>query len=352
MRSAKVRVGVIGAGSWTVASHIPALAARPEVDLVAVARKGRAQLEQIARRWGFSVASEDFRDVLAAGVHVCVVGSPPHLHHEHARAALEAGAHVLLEKPITIVSADAWDLVRVAHEYERHVVCAFGWNYKPFVLEAKALLAQRPIGIIEHVAIRMSSQMRTLLRGGGSYADAAAEVPPESATWTDPAISGGGYGQAQLTHALALALWLGDLRAEEVFSLVSPSDAEIELHDAAVIRFAGGAIGTLSGQSVHHTAHHLEVRLVGEDGDLIVDVEPFRERVLLSWAHGEASELSIEDGSGAYTCDAPSNLLIDLALGKDRFNPAPLELGARTVETVEALYRSARARVPVAVDRS
>jgi predicted dehydrogenase len=123
----KLRFGVIGAGSWAVASHLPNFAKRrDEVEFVGVARKGPELLEKIRDDWGFAVASEDYRDVLDAGIDVCLVASPTAFHHEHAKAALEAGAHVLVEKPVTIEPADAWDLVETAERSERHLVCSFG----------------------------------------------------------------------------------------------------------------------------------------------------------------------------------------------------------------------------------
>jgi predicted dehydrogenase len=107
---AKVRVGVIGAGSWAIASHLPHLANHDDLEFVGISRKGPEILKKIADRYGFKVASEDYRDVLNAGVDICVIGSPTGFHHEHAKAALEAGAHVMCEKPVTINPADAWDL--------------------------------------------------------------------------------------------------------------------------------------------------------------------------------------------------------------------------------------------------
>ena len=70
----KIRVGIIGAGSWTVASHLPNLAAHKDVEFVAVARKGVELLTKIKDKYDFKVASEDYKDVLAAGVDVVVVG--------------------------------------------------------------------------------------------------------------------------------------------------------------------------------------------------------------------------------------------------------------------------------------
>ena len=110
-------------------------------------RKG-GMLERIRDEWGFAVASEDYRDVLEAGIDICLVASPPSLHHEHAKESLEAGAHVLVEKPFTVDPADAWDLVATAERAGKHLLVS-GWNYLPIVREAKRLMTERGIGRAE-----------------------------------------------------------------------------------------------------------------------------------------------------------------------------------------------------------
>lgn len=341
----KLRLGVIGAGSWAISSHLPNFARRgEELEFVGVARHGRELLARVARDYGFALASEDYRDVLDAGVDVCLIASPTGLHHEHAKAAMEAGAHVLVEKPFTIAPADAWDLVDTAERTRRHLVVAFGWNYKPMVRAMKRAMDERGIGDVEQMTIHMASVTRELLSDAGAYPDAAPESVPEQGTWTDPALSGGGYGQAQLSHALGLALWLTGLRGEAAFALMSaPLGAAVELHDAISVRFAGGAIGTLAGGSCHDGAgankHQLEVRAIGSEGQVQVDVE--REIGWLWRPDGEL-RLDLEEGDGAYDCDGPPNALIDLALGRDVENCSPGELAARTVELLDAAYRSAR----------
>lgn len=341
----KLRLGVIGAGSWTVSSHLPNLAARKDgVDFVGVCRKGPDLLQKIKDDWGFEVASEDYRDVLAAGVDIVVVGSPVGLHHEHAKAALEAGAHVMCEKPFTIDPADAWELVELARANERHLVLSYGWNYRPMLREAKRLMDERGAGEIEQVTIAMSSVTRELLANKGDYPGASPEAVPEQATWTDPQLSGGGYGQAQLTHALGVSLWLTGLRGHEVFAFMSnPGGAPVELHDAISIRFEGGAVGSLAGGSSHLGAggnrHALEVRAIGSEGQLHLDLE----RDLLWLYRGEDDDLRVEleENAGLYDCTGPPNALVDLALGKDVANCSPGDLGARTVEILDAAYRSA-----------
>ncbi len=339
----RLRAGVIGAGSWAVASHIPNLARRlDDVELVGVSRLGGDLLSTISERWGFSVASEDYRDVLAQGLDICVVSSPTAFHHEHAKAALESGAHVLVEKPVTIAPADAWDLVETARRSDRMLVCAFGWNYRPLLREAKRLLAERGLGTIETMTIRMASFTRELLSGTGAYPKASPEAVPEQRTWTDPSISGGGYAQAQLSHALGVGLWLSGLRGEEVAARVAaPLGAAVELHVAAAIRYEGDVVGTLAGASSHTdvqaSENELDIRIVGSEGQFALDIDAG-----LVWLGRRDGEVRLELGheAGLYDCDGPPNALVDLALGEPVENCSPGELGARTVEILDALYRS------------
>lgn len=342
---AKIRVGVIGAGSWTVASHLPSLVRHDDVELVAVARKGPEMLARIQQDWDIPIASEDYHDVLDAGIDVCIVGSPSGLHFEHTVAALDAGAHVMCEKPFTIDPAQAWRIDDVRREKGLEVVVAFGWNYRPMVQQAKRMMDEYGIGSLEQMSITMSSVTRELLSNTGAYPDAAPETVPEQGTWTDRRLSGGGYGQAQLSHALGLALWLTGARAESAFALMSaPLDAPVELHDAITYRFDNGAIGVMSGSSAHMNAwgnrHSLEVRGVGSDGQFLIDVE--REAFWL-FSNGEDRKLDIPEGDGIYDCVGPIDAVLAAARGEAYLNQSPAELGARTVEALDLAYRSAEA---------
>jgi predicted dehydrogenase len=341
---AKLRLGIIGAGSWTVASHLPNFAKRrDDVEFVGVARKGPELLEKIKNDWGFQVASEDYRDVIDAGMDICLVASPHGLHYEHAKAALDAGAHVLCEKPFTVEPEHAWELVRLADEKDRHLLLSYGWNYRPWVREAKGLMVEHGIGEVEESALQMASVCRELLANLAAYPQAAPDAVPEQATWTDPK-NGGGYGQAQLTHALGVSLWLTGLRGDSAFALMKAVlDAPVEHHDAVVIRYDNGSIGTMAGGSCHTGAgnnrHQLEFRAVGSEGQLAIDLE--RDYLWLWRSDGVEVKPDLEEGAFLYDCDGPPNTLIDLALGKDVENCSPGELGARTVEILDAAYRSA-----------
>ena len=136
----------------------------------------------IRDRFGFQIASEDYRDVIDAEIDICVVSSPTALHYEHAKAALEAGASVLVEKPVTIRPDEAWDLAGTADRVERHLLCAFGWTTTA-AAKTKTSLAKRDIGEIEHVSIRMASFTRELLSNRGAIQGFDRHAP-EPSTWT------------------------------------------------------------------------------------------------------------------------------------------------------------------------
>jgi predicted dehydrogenase len=342
----KLRLGVIGAGSWAVSSHLPAMERhRDEVEFEVVNRRDPELLERIRSRFDFRRATTDWRDVIAERCDIVIVASPVALHYEQAKAALEAGAHVLCEKPFTIDPAHAWELVETARRVDRQLILAYGWNYRPMVVQARELMeGDGGIGEVEQVTIHMSSHTRQLLSGTGAYPAAAPESVPEQSTWIDPQLSGGGYGQAQFTHALGVALWLAPaLRGRDVFAFMSsPLDAPVELHDAIAVRFTNGAVGTIGGGSEHHGSdnerHKVDIRMIGSTGNFHIDLE--REVVWRYRGEGDSVLLPVRPGDGLYDCIGPVDNLVALARGGGT-NNSPAELGARTVEILEAAYRSA-----------
>ena len=270
---AKLRLGVIGAGSWTVSSHLPNLVKhQDEVEFTIINRRNPDLLGKIQKDFGFAKASTDWHDVIAEKPDIVVVGSPPGYHWEQSKAALEAGAHVMCEKPFTIDPAHAWDLDETARRTGRHLILSYGWNYRPMVIQAHRMMHEdRGVGEIEHVALHMDSVTRELLSETGDYPGASPESIPQPDTWSRPETSGGGYGQAQLTHLLGVSLWLTGLRGQDVFAFMSaPLDAKVELHDAVAMKYTNGAIGTMSGASSHlggaNNRHAVEVRVVGSTG--------------------------------------------------------------------------------------
>jgi len=354
----RLRLGMIGAGAWSVASHLPRLQLhRDRVEFVAVNRRDPEMAESVRSRFGFASAHTHYEGVLEADPDIVVVASPVRWHHEQARAALEAGAHVLVEKPFTLHPDEARDLVATAAAMDRHLLIALGWHYKDIVIRAKELMdSDGGVGDVEHVSIVMSSTTREALAGrqpsfaadqtAGEIvgAEQVPELTPRPETLTDPAISGGGYAQAQLSHALGLGLWLTGLRGAEVFAMMSaPQDTAVEFHDSLSVRFTSGAIGSVSGASAHLAVnagkHYLVLQVIGSDGQLTVDLN---REMLIRYRVGEGElTIPLAPGAGAYDCGGPIDALVALASGAHIANNSPGELGVRPVEIIEAAYRSA-----------
>src|SRR5262245_12391970 len=239
----KARLGFLGAGWWATANYIPLLARRDDVELAAVCRLGRDDLRRVQERFGFPFATQDARELVAQPLDGVVVTTPHTLHHEHARMALERGLHVMCDKPMCTRAGHARELVRLAQERGLHLLVPYGWHYKPFVQQAKRWLDAGAVGPIQYVLCHMASPVRDLLQGRPFAAEdnsgqaGGLLFEPEPRTWSDPAVAGGGYGQAQLSHSSGMLFWLTGLVPESVYALMSAPEARVDLYDALSVRF-------------------------------------------------------------------------------------------------------------------
>jgi predicted dehydrogenase len=300
-------------------------------------------LQRIREEFGFPFATEDYHELLAQKLDGVVVTSPHHLHFEHARAALLAGCHVMCEKPMTLHADQAWELVRLAQERDRHILVPYGWHYKPFVGRAKQLMDEGAVGRVEYVLCHMASPTKALFGGSGAppskWTPTIAE--PDPATW-QVKDHGGGYAHGQITHSSGLMFWLTGLRAREVSARMSYPNAPVDMYDAATVQFDNGALGVVSGAATlpDQSKFQVDVRIFGSEGVLLLDVE--RERLELHRHDGRNLHVDIAAESGAYDCDVPPNRFVELIQGRG-VNESPGEVAARSVELIDAMVRSAGA---------
>jgi predicted dehydrogenase len=339
--SGKLRVGVVGAGWWAVANHIPILKSRPDVELVSVCRIGGAELAKVQSAFGVPYGAEDFAAMLdEAPMDALVVASPHSLHGMHAIAALEKGIHVLVEKPMTVSASEARAIAGLAREKSRHVLVPYGWNFKPYFAQARVLVRSGRIGRIRHVSAQMASPIGDLMTGSDLAGTEKEMFRPDPETWANPQT--GGYGWGQLVHLLGGLFYVTDLLPKDVFAFVGRSDLGADLYNAAALRFADDATGALSGSATVPAGapFQVDIRLFGDLGMLLLDVE--RERLSLRRHDGDNLDVSIGVGDGAYTCAEPVNRFVDLCLGKEVENCGDAWVGLRSVEVVEAMLRSAK----------
>jgi predicted dehydrogenase len=349
----RFRLGVIGAGTWAIAAHLPAFAARDDVEPLIVCRRDPRLLEEVRSRFGFARASSDWRDVVRARPDLVVLAGPVSQRADQARAALEAGSHVLAEKPFTISPADAWELEALARERGLVLMLCYAWNEMGIVEAARRLLADDGgVGRVEHVSVVMATIVRDLLTTGRPYVETAIDSPLRPETWSDPGVSGGGYGTGQLTHALGLLFRLLPVRAAEVSAYTStPLGSRVELHDAISLRLADGGVGVVSGAALpwgsFGNVHQLQVRVTGDRGQVVLDLD--RPLVRRTRGDGDDVTVSLSDDDRAWSFQRVVDRFVDLASGRTSENRASGELGARVVEVLDAMYRSAASGRPVAI---
>jgi predicted dehydrogenase len=141
-----INVAIIGSG-FMGAAHMDALRRVPGVNVVAVASIDAPRARELADQFGVPHVLEDWRALLdrpdVHAVHNC---TPNNLHYAVNKALIEAGKHVLSEKPLTMTSAESTDLVRLARE--RGVVTAINFNYRgyPLVQQARGMVQRGELG--------------------------------------------------------------------------------------------------------------------------------------------------------------------------------------------------------------
>ncbi len=340
---AKARVALIGAGWWGVEVYVPTMIAHPDIELVAVNRRNREALDKILATHKGPKGYTDYREMLAAEELDAVVITSPHTaHYEHASAALEAGCHVLIDKPMTTSAAHARALVRLAAEKGGEIVIPYGWNYKDFATEASRLIAEGRIGEVRHIACHIATFTYDLF-GGYGLADAKDHMfQPNKSTWADPD-NAGGYGWGQSSHSLGLMFRVVDLEPVEVFALDTKSDAGVDLTNAAVVTFANGARASVSSTALlpKHCSYQMDVRVFGTEGCLTLDME--RTRMELRRMDGKDEVIKeLPADAGQYEAIKPIDRLARVCLGTCTHEDIEANgtVGMRAVEVLDAMYRS------------
>ena len=226
MTVAKIRLGMVGGGQGAFIGAVHRIAARLDnrYELVAAALSADAKrATESAAEVGIASARSytDFR-VMAKkeasrkdGIEAVVIVTPNHLHFDAARAFLEAGIHVICDKPLTSTLEDAEILVKLVAE--RDLLFAVTYNYSgyPMVREAREMISAGALGAIRVIQIEYAQDwLATNIETTGQ----------KQATWrTDPARAGAGGAIGDIgSHAFHLSEFLSGL---EVTSLLADLDA-------------------------------------------------------------------------------------------------------------------------------
>ena len=344
----KARIALIGAGWWGVEIYVPAMMAHPDIELAAINRRNPEALEKILEVHRGPKGYVDYREMLAKEKLDAVVITSPHtVHFEHAKAALEAGCHVLIDKPMTTSAKDARELVTLAQSLGKEIVIPYGYNYKDFATEAAGLIATGRIGEIRHIACHMSSFTFDLFGGEGLSEARDHMFQPNLSTWADPE-KAGGYGWGQSSHSLGLLFRLVDLKPVQVYACETKSATGVDLTNAAVLTFENGACAAISGSALlpKHCVYQMDLRISGTEGMLAIDME--RTRLELRRFDQDDVVFELPADAGHYEAVRPIDRLARICLGTSSHDEIEANgtVGMRAIEVLDAMYRSFKSGKP------
>jgi len=258
VKSGNIRVAVLGAGGFARSAHLPNLQAlRNRFSLRAVVSRTGHNAAAVARQFGAAYASTDYEQVLAdPEVDAVIIATRHHLHGSMALAALRAGKHVLVEKPLALTAdeLDALDSFITAAEQKSLPVLLTGYNrrFSPYARRMAELLNDR------------SGPFMLNYRMNAGYISLDHWVHgPE----------GGGRNLGEACHVYDLFSYLADAEVTEVSAhAISPQSHHYSGTDnfAATLSFADGSVTTLTYTAMGNIDYPKEMADLYCDGKLIV----------------------------------------------------------------------------------
>lgn len=336
------RIGIVGVGWWATFNHIPTIDRSAHADVVAICDLDGERLHAVGDRFAIAARYTDLAEMLAKERLDGVVVSTPHVAHTApAIAALEAGCHVLVEKPMATAAADGRAIAAAAEAAGKSVLVPCGLNFTRYTQRAAQIVQEGRIGDVRHCVCQMGSALDDLFSGEPMLETADHMYRPPASTWADPERAGG-YGWGQMSHSLAWLFHVSDLVFESVYCIDGKSKTGVDLYDAAVARATNGATVSLSGSATvpKHVGMHTDIRIYGTEGCLFFDNE--RARLELRRLDGDDEIVAISEQEAAYDGALPVFKFAELCAGRPVVNAADGENGARVTEAIDALYRSAR----------
>ena len=275
MSSEKIRLGIVGGGIGAFVGSIHRIAARLDdrYELLAGAlsseprraadsaaelgidpRRAYASFEEMAKKEG----------QLKHGIEAVAIVTPNHLHCAVAKAFLEAGIHVICDKPLSSSLEDAEQIEKIVEG--SGLIFAITYNYSgyPMVRHAREMVAAGKLGNVRVIQVEYAQDWLAT--------NIEAEGQKQAAWRTDPTRAGTGGSIADIgTHAFHLAEFISGLEAKSLLADLDTFVAGRSLDDNAniLLHYSNGAKGMLwSSQVASGQENALRIRLFGDKGGL------------------------------------------------------------------------------------
>lgn len=292
-----IKAAVIGA-SFAREAYLPALRTIPDVEVVAVASARLESARAAADAFGIAHAYDDYRVMLEQhAVDFVGIATPTVEHAPMVLAALDAGAHVLCEKPMAMNAAEARAMLDRAEALQRVHAIGHELRFNPNRRKIRQLIADGAIGAVRHVNIVNIS---------ATWGNPASRVKDD---WWSLASMGGGRLGANGSHQIdLLRYWLGEVGAVsgQVATMVpdrrdkntgEPWTATADDQVSFTLEMQSGALVSvfLSGAARHGTGNSSQI--FGSEGTIrLADAD---EKLLVARAGEDFADLSETDPNAA-----------------------------------------------------
>ena len=317
-------VGIIGVGG-IAQGHIERMDKLPEVKITAIADISEKSIQRTQERQGEKLAgvktfSSHTQMLAEARPDAVVICSPHTPHFPQAMDCLDAGCHVLLEKPMVNKVSEAHALLKKVDESGKVVGLAYQRHAMPHFRYIKEKIASGEFGQVQFLN---ALQQQGWAKGTkGSWRQ-------------DPEISGGGQINDSGSHLLDIVLWTTGLAPEKVAAFMDHRGTPVDINSALSIRFTNGAQGNISvvGDAA---GWYEDISIWCDNGSFYV-----RNDGGFSVQGTDGKMFTPEPETMPGGSDVDSNF-IGTILGREEIAAAPIN-GLRTIELTEAAWESAKA---------
>lgn len=333
---APLRFGILGAAN-IARSFIRGLAGSPLAQVDAIASRTAAAAQAFAAELGIPRAHGSYDALLGdPTIEAIYVPLPNDMHAEWTIRALEAGKHVLCEKPLAIGAVQARAMFAAARQHGVHLAEAYPYMSQPQTLRLREMLRAGAIGRVQAV---------TAAFGFALCAPDGSPLKPDANIRFDPARGGGALLDAGTYPMSLIRLAVGE-RPARVWATGRMTPGGVDLTVAATIEFPGGAVAQLFTSMA--TARLRSATIVGDRGVIETSYSnhaPAGEPLSLRVTPGTAGNASFEHielpGGDGLRAEAESFARM-VRLGAAEWNGATEAESVDTALTLEAIRASMR----------
>jgi predicted dehydrogenase len=252
MSNTPLRIGVLGAAKIAPMALIRPAKQVPEVKVAAVAARDPARADAFARRHGIARSHKSYEDLLADDAIDAIYNPLPNgLHAEWSIRALEAGKHVLCEKPIASNAVEATQMAEAAERTGRVLTEAFHWRYHPLAARMREVV-QTELGEIRHVEATLCFPL---------------PFPNDIRySWE---LAGGAMMDAGC-YTVNMVRWLSGAEPEVVSAEAKLARPKVDRFMRAELRFPGSRTGRVTASLFSARLVTIQARVVGSGGEMRV----------------------------------------------------------------------------------